>query len=168
MADTKHLRGLDKALRTFPRIQQEAAQALVVSLNKGVEEIAGRVRVLAPDDPKTPHSIAANVKTDIENVAAKGKRGVSGFRSETLSARVYIPNAPSFHARFLEFGTAASTKGQRIRNASGRVRRARRSHPGTTAQPFFFVAVVSLKKRVRTRVTRALRAAAKKVAVSGR
>lgn len=164
MADTKYMRGLDKALATFRGLRIEPAKALTKALNKGVEEIAARVRVLAPDDPATGARIADHVKTDLEVVAAAGARGTRGFRSETLSARVFIPNDPAFYARMVEFGTQGGAR----KITKGPQAGATMNHPGTTAQPFFFVAVNSLKKRSTGRVKRALKAAAADVARYGR
>ena len=83
-----------------------------------------------------------------------------------LSVKVVAGDSKVFYARFVEFGTRASVKGQvqafaekltlaRGAEVQGRSRKARRIHPGTKAQPFFFPAYRALKKGMRSRVTRA-------------
>ena len=68
-----------------------------------------------------------------------------------------------FYARFVEFGTRPGKRGRKI-TVSGRKRKQLRTHPGTRAQPFFFPAYRSLRKRVRSRLTRSITKAAREVA----
>jgi len=124
--DTKHLRGLDSALRSMRRLRSDTGPALVKSLNKGADEIAQRAQALAPVDDG---DLRDSIKTDFE------------VMPDRLRARVFTD---LFYSRFVEFGAA-----------------------GRPAQPFFFVAVRGLKKRVTRRVARALKAAAKAAARAG-
>lgn len=77
--------------------------------------------------------------------------------------KVVSGNEEAFYARFVEFGTAPSTIGQRVTNASGRKRKAKRTHPGNAPQPYFFPAYRALRKRMRGRLSRAFGRAKRKV-----
>jgi HK97 gp10 family phage protein len=75
---------------------------------------------------------------------------------------VYAGSKVAYYARWVEFGTAASQAGERIVR-SGRARVSGGSF-GMQAQPFFFPAYRTVRKRVRGRVKRAVTKAAKQAA----
>ncbi len=62
-----------------------------------------------------------------------------------------------WYARFVEFGTSAHEAGGKFKGAT---------HPGTSAQPFFYPAWRANKRRAKARISRAITRAAKKVAAS--
>ena len=64
-----------------------------------------------------------------------------------------------WYARFVEFGTSAHEAGGKFKGAM---------HPGTSARPFFYPAWRSLRKRTKSRLTRAANKAIKKIASSNR
>lgn len=68
----------------------------------------------------------------------------------------------AFWATWVEFGTQAGIRGQRTASASGgrRSRRVYRTHPGTTAQPYFWPAYRAHRRRIRGGITRAVNKAA--------
>ncbi|MBV9549303.1 MAG: HK97 gp10 family phage protein [Alphaproteobacteria bacterium] len=101
---------------------------------------------------------------------------------------IYAGNAEAFYARWIEFGTKASTKGdvsrvpymrKRRKKAytvdengrfvkaapeyyqTTRTRRAYRTHPGTPKQPFFYPVWRAKRKEVRTAIHAAMRRAIK-------
>lgn len=68
-----------------------------------------------------------------------------------------------FYVRFVEFGTRPGKRGRRL-TIGGRKRQQYRNHLGTKAQPFFYPAYRSLRRRLRSRLTRATTKAAREVA----
>lgn len=81
----------------------------------------------------------------------------SGMAAE-LTLTIYAGNAEAFYARWVEFGTKGHTNGGMFAGSK---------HPGTRAQPFFYISWRANKKPARARVRKAVRTAARKVASSG-
>jgi hypothetical protein len=80
-----------------------------------------------------------------------------------LRITIYAGDEKAYYARWVEFGVAASSRGQRITNRSGRSR----VSGGATGQgprPFFFPAYRIGRKKAKARVSRAVRKAAKRAA----
>jgi len=107
--------------------------------------------------------------------APKGSISVShGLRAgglddlkQNLLITVYAGNEVAYYARWVEFGTQASTFGARVadrRTNRSTTRKSYRTHPGTPAQQFFYPAYRSLRKSVTNRITRATINALKQVA----
>lgn len=79
-------------------------------------------------------------------------------RDEDIRATVFAGDAEAFYARQVEFGTAPHEQGGRFAGTQ---------HPGTAPQPFFFPAYRAKRRRVRSRITRDIRKAAREVAGNG-
>lgn len=83
-------------------------------------------------------------------------RGVSGSTgTHDLAVTIHAGDAKAFYAAWVEFGTAPHTNGGRFEGTH---------NPGMSAQPFFYPAFRLGKKRAKSRISRALTKAAKKVA----
>lgn len=143
---------LAAAQRTLARMGPEAVKALEDALSKGAEEIAARARALAPEDEDGVRPATITIKGRTyprqvlkESIKVRAPRlGLLG-RGKTSRARVFaevVSTDPK--AGLIEFG-----------------------RQGKLAQPFFFVAVRGLRKRVTARVRRALRQAAKAAMARG-
>jgi HK97 gp10 family phage protein len=88
-----------------------------------------------------------------------------------LKLTIYAGNDKAFYARYVEFGTQAGARGQRVgdhgagNRQSKKGRKSYRTHPGSSAQPFFFPAYRLEKKaavaRIRRAVAKAVREAGK-------
>ena len=72
-----------------------------------------------------------------------------------LTVRISAGNKRVRYAHLVEFGTAPHIVGGRFKGAL---------HPGTNAKPFFFPPYRALRKRMKSRITRATNKAAKQVA----
>jgi HK97 gp10 family phage protein len=98
------------------------------------------------------------------------KIAVGALKTDLLIS-VWAGNERAYYARWVEFGTQASTVGQRVadkrRKKTGATRIAKRSHSGTRAQPFFYPAYRAMKKTVTSRIQRAVNAAVRKVSNNG-
>ena len=79
-----------------------------------------------------------------------------------LKWRVTAGDETAFYARMVEFGTAPAKRGQTVTNKSGRSRKSARTHPGTSARPYFFPAYRALRKSLKTRLSRAFTKAKRK------
>lgn len=91
-----------------------------------------------------------------ENANVRGVGG-AGEGDPDLTVRVVAGDATAWYARLVEFGTAPHENKGKFGGTQ---------HPGTKPQPYFFPAVRALRRRVKARVTRATKKAAKEVASS--
>lgn len=123
---------LDAILKAFDAIPKEARKPIRAALDKGADELTGRMRYLAPeDDGDLKRSIR---KTPISDVAVRVE---AGGEATTRPVREGV-SATYDYALGQEYGTA--------------------DHP---ASPFFWPSVRTLSKRVRRRVDRAIGKAVK-------
>lgn len=74
-----------------------------------------------------------------------------------LTISITAGNKEAYWARWEEFGTAPHINGGRFAGSD---------HPGTAPRPFFYPPVRALKRRVKSRITRATKKAAREVAGS--
>ena len=128
-------------IRVAPAVKSE----LDDGLKKGVQELETSARSFAP---KKSGAYAQSIN------GKPLKRG-DGIPAYGLFA--------SWVWRFIEFGTKPARKGQRIIDTGGNSRKARRSHPGTRPRPHIFPAFRILRKRIRSRTTRVINKAVKRV-----
>jgi len=85
--------------------------------------------------------------------------------ADDMRITIFAGDDKAFYARWAEFGTAphslakgADRSSRRRRNLPGR------QHPGARAHPFFYPAYRANRKKLKSRVSRAITKAAKKVA----
>lgn len=151
----KKLRALPDAVKGEIRLAMEAAAQEVVNLAKSLVSV---------DSGDLRDSIGWTWGEPPRGSIVIGKslpmRGASDMR-----LTIFAGNDKAFYARWVEFGTAphslakgADKSSRRRANLPGR------QHPGSKAMPFFFPAWRALKKRTKSRVSRAITKAAKKVA----
>lgn len=126
MARSKDLQGLIDALNAIP---VQARKAIDPALDKGADEMVARMRHLAPDDPKTS---GGDLKSKIRKVRGPVPLAV---RVQAIDENERGEDV----AMFQEYGVLHDTNGEH-----------------RAANPFFWVSVNSLKKRVRRRVDRAI------------
>ena len=145
---------LKRKLRAFPKaVEAEISRAMETSAN----EIVALAKSLAPvDDGDLQRSIGWTWGDAPEGAMVLGK--VRSRGAGNLVITVYAGGGDAFYARFVEFGTAPHTNSGRFAGSS---------HPGTAAQPFFYPAYRALRRRARSRVTRSVNKAAKRIAAGG-
>ena len=150
MARKSKLEGLENARKVFERLPREFLEGITHALNQGADEIVDAAKILAPEGPQEPHVKDTIRRTDIR-VRADGKSAVvfvtTGDTKQTANA--------AFRS---EFGRAPG--------GSGKVDMGK--HPGHREQPFMFPAYFAKRKRVRSRVKRAIKKAAVAEAARGR
>lgn len=89
--------------------------------------------------------------------APKGSLKVGQIKSREGSLRITIfaGGGDAYYARFIEFGTSPFTSGGKFAGAA---------NPGVRAQPFFYTGFRATRRSAKSRISRAISAAAKEVA----
>lgn len=125
-------------------------------------------RLLKVADALGPHARAVDERALAEMVELAQQRapqrtgrlhiGITGEREGDVMvfmATAQRDASSADYARFVEFGTRAGERGRTLADrtaferAEGRNRKARRSHPGTDAQPFFYSSAREVLERRR-------------------
>jgi HK97 gp10 family phage protein len=136
-------------------LPKRARELIGKALEEGADEIASMQRRLVPVG-KTGR-LKASIK--VTKGGAKipysqgGSTGVAG--DPDLSYRISAGNSEVRYAHRVEFGTAPHTNKGFFEGSQ---------HPGARPRPFFFPAYRALKRKVRSRITRATKQAVKEIA----
>jgi hypothetical protein len=144
MANT--FRGKKRTLLTFKRLKPAVRTEIGLAMGANARDMAATARRFAPQGE------TGELIDSIKAIEERGTGGVPRWK-------VVAGDERAFCARMVEFGTAPGKRGEKAVNASGRARTVARTHPGTPAQPFFFVAYRALRRRMKGRLTRAFRKA---------
>lgn len=157
---TTKIEGADKLKRkmmTFPRL---ARQEIAKAMEQSADEMVRLAKSLAPvDDGDLRASIGWTW-----GEAPQGSMAIGGVRREgkgtgNMQITVYAGNSTAFYARWVEFGTSPHPQGGMFAGTQ---------HPGTRGTGFFFGSYRAMRKRFRSRTTRALRRAARTAAAGGK
>jgi len=148
------IQGIDRLKRKLARLPIVARQMIRQQMEKTADEIVTMMKNLAPvDDGKLRDSIGWTW-----GKAPKGSITLASVKStgeDGMTLTIYAGNSEAYYARWVEFGTARHENSGLF---AGSI------HPGTTAQPFFYVSWRANKRRARRAVSKAVRDSAKKVA----
>jgi HK97 gp10 family phage protein len=158
---TAKIQGLDRLNRKLAQLPMVARKRIREAMEQGADEIVAMMKALVPEKSgDLKDSIAwtwgAAPKGALTLATVRG-RGVRSTGSEN-TITIYAGNAEAYYARFVEFGTAAHTAGGMFAGAT---------IPAIPASPFFFVSYRANRKRVKSKITRAVNKAAKEVAAGG-
>ena len=137
-------------LERLARIQGPPRRRMREALEKSAQEIIAMQKRLAPvDDGDLRNSIGYTFGFyQAENSNVRGVTAGGGADPD-LSVTLHAGDAKAFYAAFVEFGTSGPyTVGGKFAGAQ---------HPGITAQPYFFPAYRALRKRAKSRLTRAMK-----------
>lgn len=153
--------GLDRLNRKLALLPMTARRRVREAMADGAREIVAMMKSLVSvDSGDLRNSIdwtwGSAPKGSLTLATVRG-RGMSSTGSEN-TITIYAGNAEAFYARFVEFGTAAHTAGGMFAGAT---------IPAIPASPFFFVSYRANRKRVKSKITRAINKAAKEVAAGG-
>jgi HK97 gp10 family phage protein len=145
----------DRFLKKLAAIPQAARQEMQAALKTSGDEIADLARSFAP---KKSGALARSIGSTIgayvtDNANVRGVQATAG--GHDLSVTIHAGDAQAYYAAFVEFGTAPHPNGGLFKGSE---------HPGSSPQPFFFPAFRLGKKRAKSRISRAINKAAKKVA----
>lgn len=163
MAEVK---GLDRLERQLAGLADAHEKALSHALENAAYETADAVEAAAPRHTGTlAHSVGYVAGGPPDGAAfTTGKTGsdeaTAALGSRKLLFSVFAGSREAYWARFVEFGTRAGTKGDRVTNRQG-TRKVQRNHPGTKAQPFFFPTIRARLNRNKAAIRAGARAAIK-------
>ncbi len=148
------IKGLDRLNRKLAKLPAVAKQMIRQAMEAKANEIVAMMKNLVPVDDGT-------LRDSIGWTWGKAPKGsltlasVQATGDSDMTLTIYAGNKEAFYARWVEFGTARHENGGLF---AGSI------HPGTTAQPFFFVSWRANKRRAVRAVRKASRDAAKRVA----
>lgn len=146
----------DALARKLKRLAPEAQRALAEANRLSAEEMAALARRFAEGSRQSGdliESIAATPPGEIPPAYSQGRPF-----AETGAHLVTVGNAKVRYAHLVEFGAKPHVAGGRFAGAE---------HPGAPAQPFFYPAFRIVRKKHRSRASRALNKAIKAIAGGG-
>jgi HK97 gp10 family phage protein len=149
------IKGREKLLAKMKALPPQVRSALKQALALGADEITDMQKRLVTVK-------SGDLRDSIVQTWGGGKvkySSLSGSVGEAgdpdLSVRISAGNTKVRYAHLVEFGTAPHVNGGKFAGSQ---------HPGAAAKRFFFPAYRALRKRVKSRITRATNKAAKQVA----
>ncbi|MBY3333748.1 HK97 gp10 family phage protein [Rhizobium laguerreae] len=147
------IKGLKELQRKLSRLPAVAKARIRAAMEQGADEIVTMMRSLVPVDTG---ALKASIGWTWGR-APKGAITLAKVQSVggDLTITVYAGDSESYQARWIEFGTSAHTAGGKFAGAT---------IPAIAASPFFFVSYRANRKKVKSRITRAINKAAKEVA----
>lgn len=144
-----YLKGLPELKRKLIRLKEQTQNEIAPAMAQAAERCVDMMKRLVPvDDGKLRESIGWTFG-DAPNGAIK----VATYKQGILTLTIYAGDEEAFYARFVEFGTRAHTQGGEFAGTE---------HPGTPAQPFFFVSYRASKKEMKRIIRKAISDAVKK------
>lgn len=144
-----------RRLQIIPEILRRRLRPV---MEKSADELVEMMRTLVPvDDGDLRASIGWTWGDAPKGALVLDELKTKGDKSSRIV--IYAGNEKAYYAAWVEFGTSPHSVAT---NAS--VSRQKRQgqgafHPGATASPFFWPAYRALKNRIKSRITRAIRAA---------
>lgn len=153
------VQGADALKRKMREMPRRARQEIAIAMEQSAEEIVKLAKSLAPiEDGDLQMSISWNWGNAPSGSMTLGTVRTEGKGAGNMFITVYAGDDRAYYSRWIEFGTSPRLNGGKFAGTQ---------HPGTPARPFFFPAYRALKKRIKSRTSRAIRKAARSVAASG-
>jgi len=173
-SNVKGLQSLQAKLKNLP---SQTRAAIRQALAESADEMVGMMKRLAPVGPPSGQQKAKDAKAGAlrESIAQtwgsggapkyaafqkrSGKKASPVSGDPDLSVRISAGNGKVRYAHLVEFGAAPHINGGKFSGSQ---------HPGTAAQPFFYPSYRALRRRVKSRISRATNRAAKAVAAASK
>lgn len=150
------IKGLDKLITKLKKLPEAAEKEIKIAMEQGAEEVVAMMKSLAPvDDGDLQMSIswtwgeAPKYSQKIASVKSKDGR---------LAITIFAGNTKVRYAHLVEFGTAPHINGGIFAGTK---------NPGARKQPFFYVAFRAKRRKIQSRISRAITKSANQVAGSG-
>ncbi len=164
-------KGQQQLARRLGRIPSSIKEAVGAAQAQNAKELSEAIARACSDDPVLSASVGYTDGRAPKGALGAGAAGDDAKSAEGLVYTVYAGD-PAFpaKARWREFGTTPHSEDPKNRTIlafeeGGKAVFAHHvDHPGETAKPFFFGTYRTLKKRMRSRTSRAATMAAKKSA----
>lgn len=146
---------LAKMKALAPAIRSAIKQAMA----EGADEIVSEQKRLVPvRNGKLRDSIRQTWGDKPSTSAGTLVAGGEMQGDPDLTVWITAGDREAFYARYVEFGTAPHVNGGMFAGTQ---------HPGATQQPFFYPVYRAKRRRVKSRIARAIRQAAREVARKG-
>lgn len=177
------LSGLDRLNRKLFRLPARAEREIRAAMEVGAQEVVNLAKSLAPlgkssgvKSSNNPGALRDSIGWVWGSSAPRGSIALgsvtngSGRRPGDLVITIFAGDDKAFYARWVEFGTKPHTitaKNAPTLSRAGVNFGTSVSHPGaSTANAFFFPAYRAMRKRIRTRISRAINKSIRDVANS--
>jgi len=149
--------GLDKLKRKLILLPEAAKAAIRPAMEQGANEVVAMMKSLVPVD-------GGDLRDSIDWTWGKAPKYAQkiasiGSKDGDMTITIYAGNTKVRYAHLVEFGTAAHVNGGLFAGTM---------NPGAKSQPFFYVSWRANRKRVKSRITRAITKSAKAVAAGGK
>lgn len=164
------VQGLSSLQRKLSLLRVSVKEEIAKAMEKGAQEIVELAQALVPIDEMVLYESIAWTWGDPPKGALVLARSRNRRPGDGLKITVYAGGGDAFYARWVEFGTQPHNVARGGGTVSGKKQLAGGGglgHPGASAQPFFFPAYRANRRRVRSRITRAINSAARKQATGG-
>lgn len=151
--------GTEALVRKLGALPDAARRLIAPAMEQSAQEIVDLARSLAPSRRgELRASIGWTWGDAPEGSLTLGSIRTEGRGAGNMRIVVYAGDDRAYYARWVEFGTRPHTN---------RGSRPGTSNPGIAPRPFFFPAYRSVRKKVKSRISRAVTRSAKQVAASG-
>ncbi len=148
--------GLAKLNRKLAKLPAAAEKRTKEAMGQGANEIVALMKSLVAVDSGELRDSIGWTWGDAPKYSQKIATVKSG--DGKLVITIYAGNSKVRYAHLVEFATKAHENAGQFPGTQ---------HPGTKAQPFFFVSYRALRRRTKSRITRAINKSAKEVAANG-
>lgn len=154
------VQGAEQLKRKMRQMPERARLEIAKAMEQSADEMVRLAKSLAPyKHGDLQQSIGWNWGGAPAGSMTLGTVRAEGRGAGNLAITIYAGDDRAFYARWIEFGTSPHVQGGIFAGTQ---------HPGTPARPFFYPAYRALRKRMKSRTSRAIRNAARAVAASGK
>lgn len=162
------VQGLDRLRRKLKALPDSARKEIAKAMEQSAQEIVDLAKSLVP--------VATGALRDsigwTWGDAPKGSMTLGyvrsgGAGSGKMVVTIYAGDDQAYWARWVEFGTAPHGLARGADRSRNKRQTMGATHGGTPAQPYFYPAYRAVRKRAKSRVTRAITKSAKRVAAGG-
>lgn len=147
-----NLIGMPRLLRKLKVLPEAARAELRIALAQQADEVVEMMKRLAQGN-----RLIGSIGWTWGGKAPKGSMAVATVGKGDLTITIFAGNAEVFWARWEEFGTTPHEVGGKFAGAE---------HPGTAPRAFFYPSWRAMRKTVKSKLRKASREAARKVAAS--
>lgn len=148
--------GLARLKRKLKRFPDVAAAHIKAQMEEAADEIVAMMKRLLPKNYVDLINSIGWTWGEVPKGAVVVAK-VKSKRGGNLTLTIYAGDKKAFYARWVEFGTPPHLNGGMFADTQ---------HPGTKAQPYFYVSWRANRNGARRRMRKAIRDSAKKVAAS--
>lgn len=154
------VKGLRELKRKLRRMPNEARKEIKAAIETGAQEITAMQKRLVPERTGDLRRSIGWTSDPAKVPKYSQRAGTTVKGGAGVAAIIFAGNTRVRYAALVEFGTAPHAQPKNRLNHG--------HHPGSRARPFFFPAYRALRRRVKSRITRASTKAAKKVTRGGK